>query len=50
LARIVGATVDGWDPAQKALQGAFPGIMLAECHSLRSLIFEARFANNGLRG
>jgi hypothetical protein len=32
LAHIVGATVDGWDPAQKALQGAFPGIMLAECH------------------
>lgn len=32
LAHIVGATVDGWDPAQKALQGAFPGITLAECH------------------
>jgi hypothetical protein len=32
LARIAGATVDGWDPAQKALQAAFPGITLAECH------------------
>jgi hypothetical protein len=32
LAHIVGATVDGWDPAQKALQAAFPGITLAECH------------------
>jgi hypothetical protein len=32
LAHIVGATVDGWDPAHKALQGAFPGITLAECH------------------
>lgn len=32
LAHIVGATVDGWDPAQKALQGAFPGIALEECH------------------
>jgi hypothetical protein len=32
LAHIVGATVDGWDPAQKALQAAFPGIILAECH------------------
>lgn len=32
LARITGATVDGWDPAQKALRGAFPGITLAECH------------------
>jgi hypothetical protein len=31
LTHIVGATVDGWDPAQKALQGAFPGITLAEC-------------------
>ena len=29
LAHIAGATVDGWDPAQKALQGAFPGITLA---------------------
>ena len=32
LAHIVGANVDGWDPAQKALQKAFPGITLAECH------------------
>ncbi len=32
LACIVGATVDGWDPAQKALQAAFPGIILAACH------------------
>jgi len=32
LTRIVGATVDGWDPAHKALQAAFPGITLAECH------------------
>ena len=32
LVRIAGATVDGWDPAQKALQAAFPGITLAECH------------------
>ncbi len=32
LIHIVGATVDGWDPSQKALQGAFPGITLAECH------------------
>lgn len=32
LTHITGATVDGWDPAHKALQGAFPGITLAECH------------------
>jgi hypothetical protein len=32
LTHITGATVDGWDPAQQALQGAFPGITLAECH------------------
>jgi len=32
LANVTGATVDGWDPAQQALQGAFPGITLAECH------------------
>jgi hypothetical protein len=32
LADIVGATVDGWDPAQNALRAAFPGITLAECH------------------
>ena len=24
--------MDGWDPAQKALRGAFPGITLEECH------------------
>jgi len=32
LSHIVGATVDGWDPAQHALQAAFPGITLEECH------------------
>ena len=32
LAHLTGATVDGWDPAQKALQAAFPGITLVECH------------------
>ena len=32
LACIVGATVDGWDPAQKALQAAFPGITLSLIH------------------
>ena len=32
LAHLIGATVDGWDPAQKALQAAFPGITLVECH------------------
>ena len=32
LADIVGATVDGWDPAQNAWLAAFPGITLAECH------------------
>ena len=32
LAHITGATVDGWDAAQNALQNAFPGIILAECH------------------
>jgi hypothetical protein len=32
LGHITGATVDGWDPAQNALRGAFPGITLAECH------------------
>jgi hypothetical protein len=37
LAHIVGATVDGWDPAQNALRGAFPGITLAECQ-LHALI------------
>jgi len=32
LGHLVGATVDGWDPAQNALRQAFPGITLAECH------------------
>lgn len=32
LAHITGATVDGWDAAQNALQNAYPGITLAECH------------------
>jgi len=32
LTCIVGATVDGWEPAQQALRTAFPGITLAECH------------------
>lgn len=32
LAHILGATVDGWDPAQHALQAAFPGMTLEECH------------------
>ena len=32
LTQIVGATVDGWDPTQQALQDAFPGITLVECH------------------
>jgi len=32
LTCITDATIDGWEPAQKALQGAFPGITLAECH------------------
>ena len=32
LTNIIGATVDGWDPAQQALHNAFPGITLEECH------------------
>ena len=32
LTHITGATVDGWEPTQKALQSAFPGITLLECH------------------
>ena len=32
LTHLLGATVDGWDPAQQALQGAFPGLILEECH------------------
>jgi hypothetical protein len=37
LTHIIGATVDGWDPAQNALREAFPGITLAECQ-LHALI------------
>jgi hypothetical protein len=32
LTHILGATVDGWDPAQHALKAAFPGMTLEECH------------------
>ena len=32
LTHITGATVDGWEAAQNALQAAFPGLSLAECH------------------
>jgi len=32
LVHISGATVDGWEAAQNALQAAFAGINLAECH------------------
>jgi hypothetical protein len=32
LAHISGATVDGWEAAQNALQTTFDGITLAECH------------------
>ena len=32
LEQIVGATVDGWEAAQNALQTVFDGINLAECH------------------
>ena len=32
LDTIVGATVDGWDAAQNALQTTFEGITLVECH------------------
>ena len=32
LTHLAGATVDGWDPAQQAVQAAFPGITLEECH------------------
>lgn len=32
LADIIGATVDGWEAAQNALQAAFEGITLVECH------------------
>lgn len=32
LADITGATVDGWEAAQNALQATFAGITLVECH------------------
>ena len=32
LANITGATVDGWEAAQNALQATFEGITLVECH------------------
>jgi hypothetical protein len=32
LTHISGATVDGWEATQNALQTAFPGITLVECH------------------
>lgn len=32
LVDIAGATVDGWEAAQNALQSAFEGITLVECH------------------
>ncbi len=32
LTHISGVTVDGWEAAQNALEEAFPGITLAECH------------------
>ena len=32
LVGITGATVDGWEAAQKALRTAFTGITLVECH------------------
>jgi len=32
LSNIIGATVDGWEAAQNALQTAFEGITLVECH------------------
>lgn len=43
LTQIVGATVDGWDPAQEALRLAFPGMTLQEClfhatHKLGTLL------------
>jgi len=39
LTKVLGATVDGWDPTQEALRAAFPGITLEECHlhALRKL-------------
>ena len=32
LTNIMGATVDGWEAAQNALQATFEGITLVECH------------------
>jgi hypothetical protein len=32
LTTLTGATVDGWEAAQNALQATFKGITLAECH------------------
>jgi hypothetical protein len=32
LVDIIGATVDGWEAAQNALQATFEGITLVECH------------------
>lgn len=32
LSQVTGATVDGWEAAQNALQAVFPGITLEECH------------------
>lgn len=32
LTHILGATVDGWEPTQNALRGAFKEITLGECH------------------
>jgi len=32
LTHLTGATVDGWEAAQKAWQTAFPAMTLAECH------------------
>jgi hypothetical protein len=44
LTHLTGATVDGWDPAQQALQGAFPGITLEECHLHAMLKFGEHLA------
>lgn len=44
LTHVTGATVDGWDPAQNALQGAFPGLTLAECHLPAMLKFAEHLA------
>jgi hypothetical protein len=44
LTHLTGATVDGWDPAQHALQGAFPGLTLEECHLHAMLKFGEHLA------